>query len=175
MRIERFLLTSMVAMTVCIAGYAQTPGKILVAYYSATGTTEEVAKEVASISGGTLYEIKPEQEYSSADLNWNNSSSRSSREMADAKSRPAIVKDLVDAASFDTVYIGFPIWWDEAPRVVNSFIEAYGFDGKTVILFATSGGSSIANSEKVLRQTYPNLKWKSGKLLNRRNVSTLFE
>lgn len=148
-------------------------GKTLVAYYSATGTTEGVAKLIASATGGTLYEIQPEKVYTSADLNWNNKSSRSSKEMADAQSRPAILKNLENAGSYEVIYIGFPIWWDEAPRVVNTFIESYDFAGKTVIPFATSGGSTISNSVKVLKQTYPKLNWQAGKLLNRATKETV--
>lgn len=140
--------------------------KVLVAYFSATGTTEEVAKMIAAQTGGDLVEITPEQAYTSADLNWNNKSSRSSVEMHDASSRPAIVKNLEGAGDYDVVYIGYPIWWNEAPRAVNTFIEAYDFTGKTMVPFATSGGSSINNSVSVLKRTYPKLTWSNGRLLN---------
>ena len=93
-------------------------------------------------------------------------SSRSSVEMADAKSRPTLSSKAANLADYDTVYIGFPIWWNLAPRIINTFIESGDFSGKTVILFATSGGSSISNSEKELQKTYSNLKWQKGKLLN---------
>lgn len=161
----------MAAVAICFTGHAQgtksvEKGKVLVAYYSATGTTKKVAGLLATATGGTLHEIQPEKTYTSADLNWHDKSSRSSKEMADSKSRPAILKNLKNADSYDVIYIGFPIWWDEAPRVINTFIESYGFAGKTVIPFATSGGSSISNSEKVLKKTYPKLNWQAGKLLN---------
>ena len=103
--------------------------KTLVAYYSATGNTERAAKLVAEATGGTLYAIRPAQPYTAADLDWHDQSSRSTREMADPQSRPAIVGDLEQAGSYEVVYIGFPIWWDEAPRVVNTFIDKYGFEG----------------------------------------------
>lgn len=177
---KKYLLTMLATLALCVTGCAQNNSKsmnnskkVLVAYYSATGTTEGVAKLIASATGGTLYEIQPEKTYTSADLDWTDKSSRSTKEMADKSSRPAIVKNLKNASSYDVIYIGYPIWWDEAPRVVNTFLEAYNFEGKTVIPFATSGGSSISNSEKVLKATYPKLKWQSGRLLNRATKETV--
>lgn len=169
---KQILLTMMALTAICFTSHAQVAksiekGKILVAYYSATGTTERVAGLIASATGGTLHKIQPEKAYTSADLDWTDKTSRSTKEMADAKSRPAILKNLKNAESYDVIYIGFPIWWNEAPRVINTFIESYNFAGKTVIPFATSGGSGISNSEKVLKNTYPKLNWQSGKLLNR--------
>lgn len=155
----------------CIAAAAQAhggtdEGKILVAYFSATGNTAYVAELIAAETGGDLYRITPVDTYTAADLDWRNRSSRSSVEMADPSSRPAIMTDLKDADSYDTIYLGFPIWWDVAPHAVNTFLDHYGFEGKTVIPFATSGGSSIANSERELRRTYPEIKWQTGRLLN---------
>ncbi len=143
-----------------------TQKKTLVAYFSATGNTEKAAKKIAGTTGGTLYAIQPVQKYTAADLDWNDRNSRSTKEMNDAKSRPAIKKTLKDIKQYDTVYIGFPIWWDLAPRVINTFIETYDLSGKTVIPFATSGGSGIGNSEKALKKSYPKLNWKQGKLMN---------
>ena len=140
--------------------------KTLVAYFSATGTTEAVAKDLAEVAGATLYEIKPEVKYTAADLDWRDKQSRSTLEMQDKSSRPAIVKDLKDADSYDVIYIGFPVWWYTAPTIINTFIEAYGFDGKTVILFATSGGSDVAGADKQFHAQYPAINWKAGKLLN---------
>ncbi len=140
--------------------------KTLVAYFSATGTTEAVAKDLASVTGGTLYEIKPEVKYTKEDLDWTVKTSRSTVEMQDRNSRPAIIKDLKDADSYDTVYIGFPVWWYTAPTIINTFIEAYGFKGKTVIFFATSGGSSIDKANDEFKAKYPDIKWKAGKTLN---------
>lgn len=151
----------------------KTRGKVLVAYFSATGTTERVASMIAEATDGQLYEIRPAVQYSSADLDWTDKGSRSSEEMNDSGSRPEIVADLKDAGSFTTIYLGYPIWWDLAPRVVNTFIEKYGFNGKTVIPFATSGGSSITNSVKVLRETYPDIDWKDGRLLNGASQKTI--
>ena len=140
--------------------------KTLVAYFSATGTTAAVAQDLADVTGGTLYEIKPEVKYTAADLDWRDKASRSSVEMQDKASRPAIVKDLKDAGSYDVVYIGFPVWWYTAPTIINTFIEAYGFEGKTVIFFATSGGSSIDKANKDFAAAYPAIHWKAGKTLN---------
>ena len=147
--------------------------KTLVAYFSATGTTEAVAKDLADVAGATLYEIKPEVKYTAADLDWRNKQSRSSVEMADKSSRPAIVKDLEDADSYDVIYIGFPIWWYTAPTIINTFIETYGFVGKTVIFFATSGSSDIAGADKQFHAQYPDINWKTGKLLNNASKQTL--
>lgn len=172
--IKRTILLISAVMTFCFLSCAQ--GKkdnnnnktmILVAYFSATGTTESVAKKIASVSGGELLEIKPKVEYSSADLNWNDNSSRSSRESADRKARPAIVIGANDISSYDVIFLGYPIWWDEAPRVINTFIEMFDLDGKTIVPFATSGGSGIANSVKTLQRSYPGINWRQGKLLNR--------
>ena len=112
--------------------------KTLVAYFSATGTTEAVAKDLADVTGGTLHEIRPEVKYTMSDLDWTVKTSRSSVEMQDRNSRPAIMKDLKDADSYDLIYIGFPVWWYTAPTIINSFIETYGFKGKTVIFFVDS-------------------------------------
>lgn len=147
--------------------------KTLVAYFSATGTTKSVAKDLAEVTGATLYEIKPEIRYTAADLNWNDKTSRSSVEMHDHSSRPAIVKDLKDADSYDVIYIGFPVWWYTAPTIINTFIEAYGFKGKTVIFFATSGGSSIDKANDEFKAQYPEINWKAGKTLNHANKTAI--
>lgn len=154
-------------MMVCMAVNAQKQSnKTLVAYFSATGTTEKAAKQVAEVTGGTLYEIQPAKKYTAADLDWHDKSSRSSVEMADAQSRPALSSRPKELAAYDTVYIGFPIWWNLAPRITNSFIESGDFTGKTIIPFATSGSSSISNAEQELQKAYPALKWQKGRLLN---------
>ena len=140
--------------------------KTLVAYFSATSTTEAVAKDLAEVTGGILYEIKPEVKYSAADLDWRDKTSRSTIEMQDKNSRPAIVKDLKDVDSYGVIFIGFPVWWYTAPTIINTFIEAYGFEGKTVIFFATSGGSTIDKANKDFAAAYPKINWKAGKTLN---------
>lgn len=144
----------------------KTEMKTLVAYFSATGTTEAVARNLAAVTGGTLYEIKPEVKYTAADLDWTVKTSRSSVEMNDRKSRPAMIKDLQDADSYDVIFIGFPVWWDTAPTIINTFLESCDFSGKTVILFATSGGSSIDKANKDFAAAYPKINWKAGKTLN---------
>lgn len=147
--------------------------RTLVAYFSATGTTESVAKDLADVTGGTLYEIKPEVRYTDADLDWHNRNSRSSLEMIDKNSRPAIIKNLKDAGSYDCIFIGFPVWWYTAPTIINTFIEAYGFEGKTVILFATSGGSTLDKANKDFAAAYPAINWKPGKTLNGASKTSL--
>ena len=161
-----------IALTMALAACGQNNKKTnaemktLVAYFSATGTTEAVAKDLAEVTGATLYEIKPEVKYTAADLDWTVKTSRSSVEMQDRSSRPAIVKDLENADSYDVIYIGFPVWWYTAPTIINTFIETYGFKGKTVIFFATSGGSSIDKANAEFKEMYPEINWKAGKTLN---------
>lgn len=141
--------------------------KILVAYFSASGVTKAAAQQLAEVAVADLHEIKPENPYTDADLDWNNKQSRSSVEMQDKKSRPAITDKLQNMKDYDVVYVGFPIWWYTCPTIINTFMEAYDFNGKTIIPFATSGGSSIKKACTDLKATYPNLNWKDGKLLNR--------
>ena len=143
-----------------------TDSKTLVAYFSATGTTEAIAKTLAGVTGGTLYEIKPEVKYTAEDLDWTVKTSRSTLEMQDKTSRPAIVKDLADASKYETIYIGFPVWWYTAPTIINTFLEAYDFSGKTVIFFATSGGSTIDKANEEFKAAYPKINWKAGQTLN---------
>ena len=141
--------------------------KVLVAYFSASGVTKGVAQQLAEVTGGTLHEIKPAQPYTDADLDWHNKQSRSSVEMQDKSSRPAITDKLKNMQDYDIIYVGFPIWWYTCPTIINTFMEAYDFQGKTVIPFATSGGSSIKKSNADLKAAYPQLNWKECKLLNR--------
>ena len=142
-------------------------GRILVAYFSATGTTAEAAEKLAQVVGGELYAITPVKAYTNADLDWHDKQSRSSVEMNDPKSRPAIKNKKENMSGYDVVFIGYPIWWNLAPRIVDTFIESHDLKGKTVIPFATSGSSGIANSAAALKRSYPDLNWKAGKLLNR--------
>lgn len=137
--------------------------KVLVAYFSCTGNTKKAAEIVAKATGGTLYRITPQTAYTAADLNWHNENSRSSVEMKDAKARPALADRKAPVAGCDTIYLGYPIWWDLAPRIVNTFLESYDFKGKTVIPFVTSGSSTIAHSAAELRKQYPQIKWGDGK------------
>ena len=139
--------------------------KTLVTYFSASGVTAGKAKTLADLTDAQLYEIKPETPYTSADLDWRNKQSRSSVEMQDKSSRPAIVKDA-DISDYDTIFIGFPVWWYTAPTIINTFIEAYNFSGKTIIPFATSGSSGVEKCVKDLQAAYPDLTIQKGKLLN---------
>ncbi len=126
-------------------------GKTLVAYFSASGTTARVAKELAQAAGADLYEIKPAVPYTKADLNWMDKKSRSSVEMNDKSSRPAIADSNAGISQYDTIFLGFPIWWYVVPTIVNSFLESYDFSGKRIILFATSGGSGFGKTAAGLK------------------------
>ncbi|MBQ9641341.1 MAG: NAD(P)H-dependent oxidoreductase [Bacteroidaceae bacterium] len=150
-----------------------TKGKTLIAYFSATGTTMEVAKLLADATGGELYRIEPEQPYTEADLDWTNDQSRSSLEMKDKQSRPVITGKLESVADYDVIYLGFPIWWYTAPTIINTFLESYDFTGKTVIPFATSGSSDIQKASDDLKAAYPDIHWLPGKLLNAATPETV--
>ena len=149
--------------------------KVLVAYFSASGVTAGVAKQLAEVTGGELHQIQPEQPYTDADLDWRDKQSRSTLEMQDKTSRPAIINKLDSISQYDVIYVGFPIWWGTAPTIVNTFMESYDFSGKTVVLFATSGGSGIEQANKDFSEAYPNVNWKEGKLLNRPSKQDLEE
>ncbi len=138
----------------------------LVAYFSATGTTAKAAKALAKAVGGDLYEIKPAVPYTSADLDWTNKSSRSSLEMKDANSRPALADTNAPVAGHDVIFLGFPVWWYVAPTILNTFLEAYDFRGKTIVLFATSGSSGLGKSAAGLRPSAPGAKIVDGRMLN---------
>ena len=140
--------------------------KVLVVFFSATGTTKQVAVNLAKIVDADICEIIPLQPYTSADLDWHNSHSRSSVEMNNSESRPDIKPIELDLKNYDCIFLGYPIWWDLAPRVVSTFIESNDMTGMAVIPFATSGGSSITGSAEALKKTYPDIKWLDGKLLN---------
>ena len=138
----------------------------IVAYYSASGVTAEKARELASEIGADVHEIAPAEKYTSADLDWTNRKSRSTIEMKDPSSRPELAEKTTDLSQYDTVYIGFPIWWGVAPRVINTFIENNDLEGKKIGIFATSGGSGIGAAIKDLQRKYPGLDIRGGKLLN---------
>lgn len=144
----------------------QPQAKTLVAYFSATGTTAEVAKMVAKATKGELYEIEPQQKYSAADLDWTVKSSRCSRENDNPASRPGIKMAKADLDGYDVIYLGYPNWWNMAPRIINTFVEAYNLKGKTVVPFMTSGGSGVENSVSLLKAAYPDVNWQPGGLLN---------
>ena len=137
--------------------------KTLVAYFSASGVTAKVAEKLAGAIGADLYEIKPEQTYTDADLNWQDKQSRSSVEMKDRSSRPAIGNKVENMEQYDTVFVGFPIWWYREPSIIDTFMEAYSFDGKNVIPFATSGGSGLGDSAKNMQELAKGAKVINGK------------
>ena len=140
----------------------------LVAYFSASGTTAKAAKVLAKAADADLYEIKPAIPYTRADLNWMDKGSRSSVEMSDKHSRPALADTDAPIAGHDVIFLGFPIWWYVAPTIINTFLESYDFTGKTIVLFATSGGSGLGKSAAGLRPSAPGAKIVDGRLLNGR-------
>ncbi len=142
--------------------------KTLVAYFSASGTTAAVAKTLAEAAGADLYEIKPQTAYTHADLDWTNKKSRSSVEMNDKSFRPPLAGKDARIEDYDTVFLGFPIWWYVAPTIINTFLESYDFSGKTIILFATSGGSGFGGTAAGLKDSAPGAVIREGKLLNGR-------
>ncbi|SFE27113.1 flavodoxin [Succiniclasticum ruminis] len=137
--------------------------KTLVAYFSASGTTAKVAKKMAEAIGADLFEIKPETPYTGADLNWQNKNSRSSVEMNDRSSRPAIAVKAADMPQYDVVFVGFPVWWYREPSIIDTFMESYDFAGKTVIPFATSGGSGLGDSAANMQKLAKGAKVVNGK------------
>ena len=140
------------------------PGKdVLVVYFSATGTTKSVAEKIASITGGDLYEIKAAQEYTDADLNWNDSDSRSTKEQNDSSVRPEIGSETISLEGYSKIYIGYPIWWGEEPRIMDTFVESYQFDGITMIPFCTSSSSGIGRSGQNLADNAGSGNWLDGK------------
>lgn len=149
------------------ADTSETQGnKVLVAYFSATGTTEGVAEHIANGLNADIYEIIPEEPYTDADLNYNDNNSRSTIEMNDPFSRPAISGSVENMEQYDIVFIGYPIWWGEAPRIVSTFVESYDFSGKTVIPFCTSGGSGVGSSATNLEQLISDATWMEGRRLH---------
>ena len=140
--------------------------KTLVAYFSCTGSTRTLAQTLAKAANADLYEITPAVPYTSADLNWMDKQSRSTLEMKDASSRPAIAGPLPDLSGYDAVFVGFPIWWYVAPTIVNTFLERCDFSDKTIVPFATSGGSGLGQTVEHLRPSCDSsVKWNAGKLL----------
>lgn len=140
--------------------------KRLVAYFSASGVTKKTAEQVAKAAGADLYEIKPKTPYTKADLNWMDKKSRSSVEMSDKTIRPELADTDAHIENYDEILIGFPIWWYVAPTIINTFLEAYDFSGKKVVLFATSGGSGFGNTVRELQPSAPGAQIREGKLLN---------
>lgn len=143
--------------------------KVLVCYFSATGTTEKAAERIAEITGGALHNIEPAELYTDADLDWRDTLSRSYVEMHNRTFRPALKDSVTDMSQYSVIFIGYPNWWNTHPTIINTFIEANNLQGKTIVPFMTSGGSSIINSENKLHEDYPSIKWAKGLLMN--NIS----
>ena len=148
--------------------------KILVAVFSASGVTKKVGREIARIAGADFYEIVPEELYTTADLDWMNKKSRSSLEMNDPSARPRIAGGALDMAAYDTVIVGFPIWWGVAPRIIDTFLESYDFSGKKIIPFCTSGGSGVGRSDTALHKDVSgDAEWARGRQINRPNEAEI--
>ena len=169
-----FFMALLISLSACAMGVKQQTSagqdkkdsRTVVVYFSATGTTRNVAGKLAAATGADLYEIQPETPYTDADLDWRDDNSRSSREMHDPGSRPAIKGEIKDLSRYDVVFIGYPIWWYTNPTIINTFIETHELEGKRLVPFATSGGSAIDKSCDDLRKAYPTLNWEKGRLLN---------
>lgn len=142
--------------------------KKLVAYFSASGVTEKTAKVLAEAGNAELYEIKPEVPYTKADLDWMNKQSRSSVEMNDPSSRPPLADISADISAYEVIFVGFPVWWYTAPTIIKTFLEAYDFSGKTIVPFATSGGSGLGKISETLQEVVPSATVREGRLLNGR-------
>ena len=148
--------------------------KILVAVFSASGVTKKVGRDIARIAGADFYEIVPEEIYTAADLDWMNKKSRSSLEMNDPSARPRIAGGALDMAAYDTVIVGFPIWWGVAPRIIDTFLESYDFSGKKIIPFCTSGGSGVGRSDTALHKDVSgDAEWARGRQINRPNEAEI--
>ncbi len=141
-------------------------GNTLVAYFSASGISARAAASLAQATGADLFEIKPVQPYTRADLNWNNKSSRSSVEMNDESCRPAIANTVSNMGDYDTVFVGFPIWWYVEPRIIDTFLESYDLSGKTIVPFATSGGSGLGRAPQRMATIAKGASVREGKVLN---------
>lgn len=149
--------------------------KKLVAYFSASGVTKSYAEKLAKVTDADLFEIKPAVPYTKADLDWMDKNSRSTVEMKNPDSRPEIAEKLKDMEKYDTVFLGFPIWWYVAPTIVDTFLESYDFSNKTIIPFATSGGSGMGKTSDILRKVCPGADIKNGKVINNMSESTLVD
>ena len=161
-----FVMILLLAALCCLcgAGFAaeEEHSDILVVYFSATGTTKGVAEHIAELTGADLFEIVPKQPYTAADLNWNDRNSRTSVETDDPACRPEIDGDPVDLEGYSTIFIGYPIWWGDIPRIMSTFVESYDFGEITMIPFCTSGGSGVGQSDKHLEEQAESGKWLKG-------------
>lgn len=166
-RLTLILAACCLMLTACAQHNNTKPmNKTLVAYFSATGTTRAAAQQLAKELHADLFEIAPIEPYTTADLDWTDKTSRSTIEMQDKSSRPAIKATVENMDQYDTVWIGFPVWWYTAPTIVNTFIEAHDLSGKMLNVFATSGGSGVEGSANDLKKAYPQYKWGESRLMN---------
>lgn len=148
--------------------------KKLVAYFSASGVTRKVAEQLAQVAGADLFEIRPVVPYTDADLDWRDAHSRSSVEMNDPHSRPEIAETLRNLDDYSVIFLGFPIWWYTAPTIIHTFLESYDFSGKTILPFATSGGSGFGKTLEALKPLCaPSVKWQPGRMLNHASAKDL--
>lgn len=173
---KKIVITFMAFVAIVLVACAAESGKgseetrlaapVLVAFFSAQGHTKAAAEKVAKVTGGKLFRIEPKQPYTEEDLDGWNDSARGTRESKDRSTRPEIVNRVQNFEQYDTIYIGFPIWWYTAPTIINTFLESYDTAGKIIIPFATSGGSGYGNTEKDLRVSAPDAIFRPGKVLN---------
>ena len=158
-----FLMSCLMALSVfCAVNAAEEHSDTLVVYFSATGTTKSVAEKIADLTGADLYEIIPAEIYTAEDLNWNDRNSRTSIETDDPSCRPEIASDELNLEGYDTIYVGYPIWWGDIPRIMSTFVEKYDFEERTMIPFCTSGGSGVGQSDKHLEEQAGSGKWVKG-------------
>ena len=158
-----FLMSCLMTLSVfCAVNAADEHSDTLVVYFSATGTTKGVAEKIAELTGADLYEIIPAEIYTAADLNWNDRNSRTSIETDDPSCRPEIASDELDLDGYKTIYVGYPIWWGDIPRILSTFVEKYDFEERTMIPFCTSGGSGVGQSDKHLEEQAGSGKWVKG-------------
>lgn len=170
-----FAAVCAIVMSACALFAAEGEKSAAVVYFSPTGTTRAVAERIASAAGADIYEVVPKDKYTAEDLNYRDDGCRANREMKDASARPEIANDLSTAASHDVIFIGFPIWWGTAPRIINTFLEAHDLKSAEVYLFCTSGGSGIDTSVSDFRTAYPSLTIKDGRKLNGASASQISE
>ena len=187
MKIIKLLMAAVCAVAMPLASCSHTKNattmeqennngkKAIVCYFSATGITEAAAKRIAKIADADIYRIEPAEAYTAADLDWTDSLSRSSVEMHNKASRPALADSTVDLTGYTVVYLGYPNWWNTHPTLINTFIEANDLKGKLIVPFMTSGGSNILNSEKELREQYPGLTFGEGLLMNGKSDAEVAE
>ena len=158
-----FILALSFTFTVCAQNSGTDTRKILVVYFSCTGTTETIAGHIAAATGGQRYKIEPEIPYTSADLNYSNNNCRANKEQNNPSARPGIKGNAANMEQYDIIFLGYPIWWGQAPKIIYTFLERYDFSGKTIVPFCTSGSSGIGSSDTNLRARASSAHWISGR------------